>query len=123
MTKQEAFDAVCIHAANMDEKSENRDRTACAYRGTDGRKCFVGALIPDGMYSKSMEGLDVIDVLGADFGLWEYFADLSWLLLDLQEIHDCLCVGDWRRELRRAARRHGLSTSVLDSLTFAVNQV
>ncbi|MDB9980553.1 hypothetical protein OAD61_00425 [bacterium] len=31
----------------------------CAYRGANGSKCFIGALITDEHYSKSLEGLAV----------------------------------------------------------------
>jgi hypothetical protein len=39
--------------------SMNRDHTTCSYRGANGSKCFIGALIADEHYSNGLEGFTV----------------------------------------------------------------
>jgi hypothetical protein len=53
MTNQELFDRVVAHARQ--QKCKAMTDYGCVYRGTDGTKCFIGALIPDDKYLNSFE--------------------------------------------------------------------
>lgn len=58
MDKQEIYDKVCAHMAQQKRRAQfTRDNgnTDCAYRLPDGRKCAIGALIPDELYVPEMD--------------------------------------------------------------------
>lgn len=67
-TPQSLFDAVATHLLNQNAVSMHPDSddapriglgNGCAYRGEGGRKCAIGALIPDDKYDPEFEGSDV----------------------------------------------------------------
>lgn len=99
-TLQETFDAVVAHARRQKCKSIGLDG-GCEYRAPNGRQCFVGALIPDEMYSPHMERKEatatevcvVLNKLGHDVG----FARR------LQQVHDMLPPDEWEQEFRLVA--------------------
>ena len=90
MTRQEIFDKVVAHFAVQREAAA--EYGMCMYRTPDGRKCAIGALIPDEVYSrrrcegKSVGGLllEFPDIMRAS-GLSE--GDLCFLFA-LQDVHD-----------------------------------
>jgi hypothetical protein len=51
--------------------------TICAYRGANGSKCFIGALIPDQYYSKALEGFSVRSPYG---GVLEVLKSAGYVL-------------------------------------------
>lgn len=108
MTNQEAFDKAALHLLRQGCKSENVD--TCLYRGPNGTKCAVGALIPDEEYDPSAEG-DTID------SVVEWVPSLHGLdtefLRQLQTVHDDSAVEEWPGELRAVAARFGLSDKVV----------
>lgn len=53
-TLQEAFNTMYKHLHTMKKKSAN-ESGSCKYRGCNGNKCPVGALINDKNYSESIE--------------------------------------------------------------------
>ena len=53
MNKQDVFDRVVAHARAQPFRSINGD--GCAYRGANGAKCFIGALITDDAYHAGLE--------------------------------------------------------------------
>lgn len=58
MEKQEIYDKVCAHLAQQKTRSRGvmeDGRMDCAYRMPDGRRCAIGALIPDSMYVPEMD--------------------------------------------------------------------
>ena len=59
MDTQQAFDLVIQHLWNQNRTSRRdwRQAEGCAYRGTGGARCAIGALIPDDLYREDMEGL------------------------------------------------------------------
>jgi hypothetical protein len=59
MDTQQAFDLVIQHLWNQNRTSRRdwREAEGCAYRGTGGARCAIGALIPDDLYRDDMEGL------------------------------------------------------------------
>lgn len=88
MTNQQVFDKVLEHSRQMTEKCEIEiaNIKKCMYRGKDGNKCFVGALIPDEIYNPSIEEHDAENAIDILF-LFDKFQDHN-LLDALQIIHD-----------------------------------
>lgn len=93
----------------------------CAYRGEDGTRCFVGALIPDPVYSPALEGEDVQSrrVCGAlTRSGWPHCEDAASPIIDFlmyaqAELHDRIKQEmdkhepgalDFRPQLGKAAR-------------------
>lgn len=55
---QQTFNTVSAHLLNQNERSlaDYRSKQGCAYRGENGLKCAVGALITDEFYLPKLEG-------------------------------------------------------------------
>jgi hypothetical protein len=102
LTKQTVFDTVKIHLLTQGAKSKIPGGY-CLYRGPEGRKCAVGCLISDDVYSDEMEDLRLKEVV-VKIGLSEHFD----LLQRLQSVHDLLSVLDWEDALKRIANEEGL---------------
>lgn len=111
-TDQQLFDTMVAQLRSQHGRSIYEGcGTMCAYRGGQGRKCPVGAVIPDDLYSKGMEG----------FGITQ-LSKLSWvnpdlqnmlrqhhpLLADMQYIHDNTMVETWEQGFQLVAAKHGL---------------
>jgi hypothetical protein len=76
------------------------------YRGPDGLKCAIGCLIPDELYSYTIESnpvgylpKEILDHLGGN----------EWLLQRLQSIHDLIDVENWYTALSDLATEFNLS--------------
>ena len=109
MTDQEAFDIVAHHLLTQRERSENHGM--CAYRGRNGLKCAIGALIPDSDYHPGLEGRGACEVRWKLRVLQSVNVDL---LSDLQKLHDKKPPVEWTKGLRAIARDYRLDASVLD---------
>jgi hypothetical protein len=59
MTNQEIFTTVRSHLLAQNARSFDPERRLCVYRDWEGKKCAVGALIPDDIYALNMEGKPV----------------------------------------------------------------
>ena len=114
MELQDIFNKAVKHFAGMAGPSMDATddtSTQCAYRGTNGNKCVVGAFIPDELYDETLEG-DAIDpnatggvdgyhdtritaVVAAAFKQKQLTRDQYVLLGTLQKIHDGNA-DDWR---------------------------
>lgn len=119
LSKQEIFDKCAVHLMTQGKKAtKDGGSRICMYRAPDGTMCAVGGLIPDHLYTRSMEGNSVC-------GLFQNFApemsraglDISCmsLLQGLQIIHDDYPPSDWRMRLAQVADYFVLSTAVLDA--------
>lgn len=63
----------------------------CAYRGLNNRKCTIGHLIPDNLYSESYEYHEIGALLYGDDTIKTLFEGVSHrLLINLQALHDDL---------------------------------
>ena len=106
LTLQEAFNAVWERAKDKVKAVTDNNWADCLYRAKDGRKCFMGVLIPDEEYTPDMEGdgiLQIIDKLPCLKGLnVEY-------LNDLQIIHDGYSTDKWEDKLKDFALIHNLT--------------
>lgn len=102
MTMQQMFDVMVSHMKAQGHKAVSNGR--CAYRGDDGSKCAVGALIKDEYYSEGIEGLGVGRLALRQGGSWPLGKALSQslgmdilsrghertlaMLSDMQDVHD-----------------------------------
>lgn len=89
MDNQAAFDKMIQHCFDQGVQSRTvrpnwGGHAICAYRGTEGRACAVGCLIPDSEYDPAFEGEPVDDINCAALkGL-----DIR-MLSEVQSLHDC----------------------------------
>jgi len=90
-SEQEVFDYVIGHLVSQGKQSlQTEGWEPCAYRGENGTKCAVGALIPDEVYNDGMEG-NPVDGLIERFPrecLITGIIKHANLLIDLQKLHD-----------------------------------
>jgi hypothetical protein len=121
VTKQETFDIVARHLLTQNAKawgqytcSVGEPTNGCVYRDADGRKCAAGCLIPDDVYSPSLEGEladgRVMRAILIDHGHEPGFVRA------LQFVHDDYVTDDWPHRLRHTADLHGLSAAVVDEV-------
>jgi hypothetical protein len=88
MTRKEVYDKVMTHLAGMSQPSVNSDGK-CAYRGTGGRMCAVGCLIPDNVYNSGIEGTPVRWIGGMYLpGVDMYDEKLLAFIAMAQHVHD-----------------------------------
>ena len=108
MDAQDIFDKVCNHLLSQGERSLGTDGL-CRYRGEDGFKCAVGAVIPDRLYLPEFERNNVIRLLKwyAD-KLPRWFKTHRKLLLDLQLLHDNTAPCHWKQALLDLGESYGL---------------
>lgn len=115
MTDQEAFDAVVIHARKK-EKCLDEDVGQCRFRHGE-RRCFIGALIPDDLYTYEMDGYGDHDGPYSITEVQEAVPALRGvsheLLLQLQNIHDGKTPDRWHTWLWDVAKRFNLDVTVL----------
>lgn len=114
MDRQAIFDTVVAHARQQGAWALGRYEVAACpssvYRAEDGKKCFIGVLIPDELYRPEMEGAviagpvmrPVADYLGV-----QDEEDIK-LLTDLQTTHDAFGPSQWETRFRRLSRKYSL---------------
>ncbi len=89
MNNQEAFTQAIQGLISQGRPSTRIN--ICAYRGPDNRKCTIGHLIPDNLYSESYEYREIGPLLDVDDSLKTLFKGVSYrLLIKLQALHDNL---------------------------------
>lgn len=116
-TEQEIFDIVSTHLLEQNEQSRTRITIgdihfvdSCMYRGSEGRKCAMGCLIPDEKYCADMEGNNIISPMIYNV-LYDEEIDVSKHLIflsHLQHIHDHCVPEDWERMIIETARHYNL---------------
>lgn len=62
MTRQQVFDAVVLGMSKQKAIAIN-ESGGCQYRTNDGRKCAIGILLPDELYSTNIEANSVSDLI------------------------------------------------------------
>lgn len=100
-TRQEIFDASVKGLASQGfERSMSKTidslTKVCAYRGSDGRKCSIGHLIPDEFYAPEIEGFGISLLTEKSSGVFnrgvDYMFDFGEFDVDflarLQNAHD-----------------------------------
>lgn len=101
LTIEEAFKKSVDHMIAQGEPASDANGDRCLYRGPNGLKCAVGALIPDELYKDSMEGSNVgsmtVGKLFVDYTNEEGYTSISDKIFDsplisvleaLQSVHD-----------------------------------
>jgi hypothetical protein len=113
MTKQRIFNKVVNHLLTQGKKSVDGDH--CRYYSQNGNKCAVGCLIGKKYYKAGMEGMTV-GTLIESYKLPEYFDTHVKLLCNLQAIHDCYPVEEWKTALINFAKTNNLKVpAILES--------
>lgn len=129
---QEFFNTITKHLLTQNAKAkrdENDGQSMCVYHASNGRKCALGALIPDALYHPSFEGLGAqmllqeplpanedeqlpIQKLRDYFNSYEYGVSIDDrivdFLKDMQRVHDRGSIDTWRMELCFIAGKYGL---------------
>jgi hypothetical protein len=105
---QEMFNKVVKHLLKQGARSMRPGMKQCAYRGMDGKRCAVGALIPDSVYSTKMEGGSVKTLSTVYPDLFQFDGFQLELLTHLQLLHDCSKPALWREGLANLARDYKL---------------
>lgn len=111
---QEIFDKIAKHLLTQNKQSKD-EKGHCFYRGPDGLKCAVGAIIPDKDYDMKFEGLAVGDTPIKTFFIDSGYSNKEILLLkELQIIHDAGRPSCWKNRLSDLALKYSLSSEILD---------
>lgn len=105
LTLQQLFDTVVSHLRKQGRKSTDETTHMCAYRGSDGAMCAIGALIPDSLYDPRMENMRVRTLVNnknyADIMKKSGIDDSNLALAEaLQETHDCGGVMGWEARFK-----------------------
>ena len=108
MNKQQMFNRVADHLLAQNDRSLNSNGD-CVYRGSHGRKCAIGCLIPDELYDPSIEGHGVDIITAENHKIAAIIPDFALPLAgELQALHDNYTPEVWRDELAGLAFKHGL---------------
>lgn len=91
-THQELFDRVARHLCQQGCRAipdglEHTGGASCRYRDTHGRKCAIGALVPDAEYTTGLEYHSVGILIDNESLIFDEGV-LSSFLGDLQDVHD-----------------------------------
>lgn len=115
MDRQGIYDKVKAHLLKQGQKARRAGASldSCFYRGHNGLKCAIGALIPDELYKLSMEQKSVSGLIREYPEVGRLFEvksaeDLRFLSY-LQSIHDNREPEYWKMELKNLALTHGLT--------------
>jgi hypothetical protein len=124
MNNQGAFDIALLHLLTQGHRCASASGRS-QLRNPRGGKSAIGALIPDRLYTNSMEGKTVQQLLAANGpeydALREHFSAVALPLLnELQDLHDRTgaCLPSLFREImlaggQRIARMFGLSARLI----------
>jgi hypothetical protein len=88
-TAQSFYDAVCAHLVAQGKRCYQAG-VGCLYRGPEGLKCAIGAVIPDDIYTPEMDRNDGFTALGlyTDFPEVQPYIPNMDLAISLQHVHD-----------------------------------
>lgn len=112
--KQWVFDTVVKHARKQGEKAVCGN--VCRYRTDGGLKCFIGGLIDDDQYSRTLEDYIAVEepvqqaIIKSNNPIDAVFfqgGGLGWLW-NLQDIHDHRLVGRWEEMFTKFAEENNL---------------
>lgn len=127
MIAQQLFGTSALHLLTQNAKSVGivNGAQSCQLHSKDGRRCAIGCLIPRDLYSSTLEGSSILDILAAAGGSTK-FSDMEvqltnrqavyfsgWLgqedlLYELQCTHDAFEVEEWTERLQRIAKKYSL---------------
>lgn len=117
LTHQEIFERAATHLLKQGVKARTGDG-CCAYRGAGGTMCAVGCLIPDRAYNSANEGAGIDCLLDRHQERARMLSEMltasgldvtdpgtTWLLSELQRLHDRRPTSEWQLGLRSIADR------------------
>jgi hypothetical protein len=111
MTDQTMFDTVVTHLLTQNSTSIGIGGT-CLYRGPDNKRCAIGCLIPDEMYTKALEYKPVrilVENPALNSEIATYLSQFNLdLLIRVQQVHDAYQPKDWYLILRNVAAQFKL---------------
>jgi hypothetical protein len=115
MTRQQLFNQAATVLLTQGERSRAVDDT-CLYRGPNGLKCAIGAMIPDALYEGDIEGYNIERLLDDYPAICKVLGgQRNVRFLDaLQVLHDSVEPTDWLESLEDFALQYDLSTKVLE---------
>lgn len=116
LTDQQIFDRTARHLLKQGKKS--RDTEHCLYRGPNGLRCPVGALISNRCYRPGMEGVgasSLFNCFEANMNACGLYASHKGILEVIQDVHDSQNARSWRRYLGQVGNELNLSTHVLNA--------
>lgn len=104
-TKQEIINKIVEHFRQQKALAWDVAQGHCRYRTTDGRKCAVGALIPDALYREDFEEKSLKAFkLYFDGDLIPFYAKDVLLLSKLQEAHDNIAAEQFSQPEEQVSR-------------------
>lgn len=110
MNRQEVFTKIAKHLIKQGKKAQKPNSQVCLYRDGE-RRCAVGCLIPDRLYSEEMEGHDILEPVIASAlrkaGV-QVVGQTATMLGMLQRIHDTYEIAEWPEMLEQTAKRFDL---------------
>lgn len=127
MTKQEILDKVAAHFA-IQRRPAITVFGHCVYRGPDGLKCAIGALIPDDLYDPRFEGSpfdelyerrpEILKAISVDPLDTEFLIELQCAHDETQSMPHPLVdfLPNLRKNLLGVAKRYRLDPSSLEAL-------
>lgn len=105
LTKQEIINKVVEHFRQQKALAWDAAQGHCRYRTTDGRKCAVGALIPDALYREDFEEKSIKTFnLHFDWDAIPFYAKDMVLLNKLQEAHDNIATEQFSEPEKQVSR-------------------
>lgn len=119
-TNQEAFDVIIKGLRKQGKKSmglDDKGNFVCKLRGEDNTKCAIGFVVPDNMYSPSLECFIFLEREFFSVYLININKDL---LFCLQDIHDELPVKEWEGAFKAIARKFKLTVPPINDI---INEV
>ena len=116
LTNQKLFEIVWERSKDKRRALKSPTTSACSYRSHDGLKCFIGAAMPDKIYSKRMDGMLGNSGLGfrelvSHFPIAQgYFINIREdFATELQRCHDSIPPDEWEKELLHLATDYELT--------------
>lgn len=113
MNNQEAFDIMVKHLRKQGRRCMADKK--CLYRGPDGMKCAVGALIPDSHYDPEMESGGAAEDIAGNYRIPEWDGIETALLSNMQDVHDSFDPSDWERKFAAVAADFGLTVPPMEA--------
>jgi hypothetical protein len=126
LDKQQVFDQIAGHLLTQSRKSHQSyngcAKFRCAYRGDEGLKCAIGALISDEEYKPTMETKSVASLAVEFFPSPLLDKGVTDFLQTFQTIHDSWEVTDWKYKLSTIPQKYvsysSINTDILDQFTW-----
>src|ERR1700723_4178090 len=106
MDSQEVFDTIVSHLRQQGCVAQDEFSGMCRYRTDDGKKCAVGVLIPDELYSPKMESqtyTQLVNNIDTPQELVVRLSEHGNLLIRMQKVHDKSTTNQWEFEFRKVA--------------------